>query len=292
MKLRNKRKISGFAVANTLVLLLIAFIMLYPFWYVLMGSFMSTHESITTKFNMYVKEPTLEAYRTFLSSVNLGQHFYASVYASVVGMLISLACTTLAAYALSQKNLPGAGVIMRLVLVAMLFSGGMIPTYIVVRNLKLINTLEALYVPGLVNLFYMIIMRTYFRGLSAELIDAARMDGASEFRILTQIVLPISLPILATMALFYMVDRWNDLMSGIIYINDVNKQPLQAMLYRIINNQVSMNGRPGSSQQSMAVNSKTAGYAATVITMVPILCVYPFLQKHFVHGMMVGSVKE
>ena len=208
-------------------------------------------------------------------------------------MLVSLICTTLAAYALSQRNLPGVGVVMRLVLIAMLFSGGLIPTYIVVRNLNLINTLEALYVPGLVNLFYMIIMRTYFRGISQELIDAARIDGAGEFQILFRIVLPMSAPILATIALFYMVDRWNDLMSGIIYINDVNKQPLQAMLYRIINNQVAMNGRPvGSSQQSVNVNSETAGYAATVLTMIPILCVYPFLQKHFVHGMMVGSVKE
>lgn len=293
MKLRKKKKIAWFSVVNTITLLIIAFLMLYPFWYVLMGSFMSTNEAILSSFNLYVINPTLEAYRTFFDSVNFPQHFWASVYSSVVGMIVSLFCTTLAAYALSQRNLPGIGVFMRLVLVAMLFSGGMIPTYIVVRNLKLINTLEALYVPGLVNLFYMIIMRTYFRGISQELIDAARIDGAGEFQILVRIVLPMSMPILATISLFYMVDRWNDLMSGIIYINDVNKQPLQAMLYRIINNQVAMNGRPvGSSQQSLNVTSETAGYAATVLTMIPILCVYPFLQKHFVHGMMVGSVKE
>lgn len=293
MKLRKHHKISWFSVLNTILLLLIAFIMLYPFWYVLMGSFMTTNESIRSSFNFYVKEPTLEAYRTFFSSVNFGQHFFASIYASVVGMLVSLACTTLAAYALSRKGLPGSGIIMRFVLVAMLFNGGLIPTYIVVRSVGLINKLESLYIPGLVNLFYMIIMRTYFRSLPGELMDAARIDGASEWKILLKIVLPISMPILATIALFYLVDRWNDLMSGIIYINDVNKQPLQAMLYRIINNQVAMNSRPvGSSQTSMNVTSETAGYAATVITMITILCVYPFLQKYFVHGMMVGSVKE
>lgn len=293
MKHRISKKISAFSVVNTIVLLLVAFIMFYPFWYVLVGSFMSTNESILNIFHFYVEKPTLEAYRTFFGSVDFGQHFLASVYASVVGMLISLACTTMAAYALSKRDLPGAGVIMRIVLIAMLFNGGMIPTYMVVRKLKLINTWESLYVPGLINLFYMIIMRTYFRGIGPELEEAARIDGAGEMRIFVQIILPLSKPILATMALFYTVDRWNDLMSGIIYINDVNKQPLQAMLYRIISNQVAMNTSPvAASQKMMNVTSETAGYAATILTILPILCVYPALQNYFIHGMMIGSVKE
>lgn len=293
MKHRSHKRISAFTVVNTIVLLLIAFIMFYPFWYVLMGSFMSTNESILSTFNFYVKEPTLEAYRTFFSSVNFGQHFLASAYASIVGTIVSLICTTMAAYALSKRDLPGAGVIMRLVLVAMLFNGGLIPTYMVVRSVGLINKWEALYVPGLINLFYMTIMRTYFRGIGPELEEAARIDGASELRIFVQIILPLSKPILATIALFYTVDRWNDLMGGIIYINDINKQPLQAMLYRIISNQVAMSATPVSAaQQSLNVTTETAGYAATVLTMLPILCIYPALQKYFIHGMMVGSVKE
>jgi len=293
IQLKKKHRISGFTIFNTVLLLIIAFIMLYPFWYVLVGSFMTTNESIKSTFNFIVNSPTLEAYSTFFASVNFGQHFLASVYAATVGTLLSLFFTMMAAYALSKKGLPGSGIIMRMVLISMLFNGGLIPTYMVVRAMGMINTWEALFIPGLINVFYMIIMRTYFRGLPDELGEAARIDGAGEFRILVQIILPISLPILATMALFYTVDRWNDLMSGIIYINDVNKQPLQAMLYRIINNQVAMSNRPiSSSANALKVTSETAGYAATIITMVPILFVYPFLQKYFIHGMMIGSIKE
>lgn len=290
---RPRRKISAFTVINTTLLCLIAFMMFYPFWYVLTGSFMSTDESVTNIFHLIIKHPTLDAYKTFFSSVNVGRHFLASFYSSVFGMIVSLICTSMAAYALSRRGLPGKTLVMKIVLGAMLFSGGLIPLYMIIRNLKMINTWESLWVPGLINLYYMIIMRTYFHGIPEELLDAARIDGAGEWRIFFKIVLPNALPILATIALFYMVDRWNDLMSGIIYINDVNQQPLQAMLFRIINNQTGLAGTPVSSTAgSMRVTSETAGYAATIITMLPIMCVYPFLQKYFVHGMMVGSIKD
>ena len=290
---RRPRKISAFNIVNAILLCMVAFMMFYPFWYVLTGSFMSTDESITNTFHFIIKAPTLDAYKTFFSSVNVGKHFLASFYASVFGMIVSLICTSMAAYALSRRGLPGKSLIMKLVLGAMLFSGGLIPLYMIIRSLHMINTWESLWVPGLINLYYMIIMRTYFHGIPEDLLDAARIDGAGEWRIFFQIVLPNALPILAAIALFYMVDRWNDLMSGIIYINDVNKQPLQAMLFRIINNQTGLSGTPVSSTAStMHVTSETAGYAATIITMLPVMCVYPFLQKYFVHGMMVGSIKD
>jgi putative aldouronate transport system permease protein len=147
-----KRRISAFTVINTIVLILVAFTMLYPFWYVLMGSFMSSSESVTSVFHFFVKKPTLEAYRSFFSSHNVGRHFLASAYASVFGMVVSLLCTSMAAYALSRKSLPGKNFVMKLVLGAMLFSGGMIPIYMVVRQLKMINTWESLYIPGIINL--------------------------------------------------------------------------------------------------------------------------------------------
>lgn len=289
-RLEPKKKIDAFAVINTILLLAVAFVMFYPFWYVLIGSFMATDESITNVFHFFVKKPTLDAYKSLFESVNVGRHFLASFYSSVVGMVASLICTAMAAYALSRPKLPGKGLIMRLVLGAMLFSGGMIPLYMVVRSLKMINKWEALYVPGLINLFYMIIMRTYFKGIPEEMLESARIDGAGEWRIFFRFVLPSATPVLAAIALFYMVDRWNDLMSGIIYINDVNDQPLQAMLFRIINGQTSTISSVASS--SMKVTAETAGYAATIVTMLPIMMVYPFLQKYFIHGMMVGSVKD
>lgn len=290
---KHKRKLSAFTLINTILLIAVAFTMLYPFWYVLMGSLMTSSEEVTSVFHLFVKEPTLEAYKSFFASNNVGRHFLASFYSSVFGMIASLLCTSMAAYALSRNGLPGKSLIMKLVLGAMLFSGGLIPLYMVVRYLGMINTWESLYVPGIINLYYLIIMRTYFRGIPESLLDAARIDGAGEWRIFLKIVLPTSLPILASISLFYMVDRWNDLMSGIIYINDVNDQPLQAMLYRIIQNQAGSSGSPVSSVGSITqVNSETTGYAATIITMLPIMCVYPFLQKYFIHGMMVGSVKD
>lgn len=295
MKSKNERlkkcgRIDGFTVVNTILLILVAFVMFFPFWYVLIGSFMTTKESITNIFHFYVEEPTLDAYTALFSSVNVGRHFLASFYSSVIGMIVSLFFTAMAAYALSRPRLPGKGILMRLVLGAMLFSGGMIPLYMVVRELGMINTWESLYVPGLINLFYMIIMRTYFRGLPEEMLEAARIDGAGEWQIFFRFVLPMATPVLAAIALFYMVDRWNDLMSGIIYINDVNDQPLQAMLFRIIHGQTSTVS--SMNPANMKVSEKTAGYAATIVTMLPIMCVYPFLQKYFIHGMTVGSVKD
>lgn len=287
-RLKKRNRIDLFTVINTILLLLIAFVMLYPFWYVLIGSFMPTDESITNIFHFYVEEPTMDAYTALFESVNVGRHFLASFYSSVVGMVVSLVFTSMAAYALSRPKLPGKGIVMRLVLGAMLFSGGMIPLYMVIRGLGMINTWESLYIPGLINLFYMIIMRTYFKGIPEEMLESARIDGAGEWRIFFRFVLPSATPVLAAIALFYMVDRWNDLMSGIIYINDVNDQPLQAMLFRIINGQTST----VSPSTSMKVTSQTAGYAATIVTMLPIMLVYPFLQKYFIHGMMVGSVKD
>lgn len=289
-RLGSRRHIDAFTVVNTILLLLIAFIMLYPFWYVLIGSFMRTDESITNIFHFIVKRPTMEAYEALFKSVKVERHFMASAYSSVVGMIVSLFFTSLAAYALSRPHLPGKGLVMRLVLGAMLFNGGMIPMYMVVRGLGMINRWESLYVPGLINLFYMIIMRTYFKGIPEEMLESARMDGAGEWKIFFRFIIPSAMPVIACIALFYMVDRWNDLMSGIIYINNVNDQPLQAMLYRIINGQTStVNPTVGT---SMKVTSETMGYAATIVTVLPIMLVYPFLQKYFIHGMMVGSVKD
>lgn len=289
--LHKKNKFTVFGTVNGAFLLLSAFIMLYPLWYVVTGSFMKTSETVTNIFHFWVHDPSLEGYQTIFTSYNIGTHFLASVYSSGVGMVVSLIATTLAAYALSRPEMPGKGIMMRLVLGAMLFSGGMIPTYMVVRYLGMINTWEALYIPGLINLFYMTIMRTYFHGVSEELLDAARIDGAGEWRILMTIVIPISTPILASISLFYLVDRWNDFMSGIIYINDPNKQPLQAMLQRIIS-AGDTGSSPVSSSSTRKVNSAIIGYAATVVTVMPILMIYPFLQKYFVHGMMIGSMKD
>lgn len=287
-RLQTKNRIDAFTVINTILLLVVAFVMFYPFWYVLIGSFMPTDETITNIFHFIVKKPTLDAYKALFESVNVGRHFLASLYSSVVGMIVSLFFTSMAAYALSRPKLPGKGLVMRAVIGAMLFSGGMIPLYMVIRGLGMINTWESLYIPGLINLFYMIIMRTYFKGIPEEMLESARIDGAGEWRIFFRFVLPSAMPVMAAIALFYMVDRWNDLMSGIIYINDVNDQPLQAMLFHIINGQTST----VSPSTSMKVTSQTAGYAATIVTMLPIMLVYPFLQKYFIHGMMVGSVKD
>lgn len=291
LKLKKKKKVDTFTVVNTILLILTIFIMFYPFWYIVVGSLMTPAEASVNVFHFFTKNPTLDSYRAFFQEQKVGQHFLASTYASVVGMIVSLFFTALAAYALSRPELPGKGFVMRLVLGAMLFNGGLIPTYMVVRSLGLINKWEALYIPGLINLFYLIIMRTYFKGVSEDMLDAARIDGAGEWKIFFKLVVPTSMPVIACIALFYLVDRWNDLMSGIIYINDPNKQPLQAMLYRIINS--GGNGSsPVSSSLSTKVNPETTGYAATVITTLPIMLVYPFLQKYFVHGIMIGSVKE
>ncbi|WP_307720010.1 carbohydrate ABC transporter permease [Paenibacillus koleovorans] len=214
--------------------------------------------------------------------------FKNAIFITIMGTLVNMVLTCLTAYGLSKKWLKGRGIFNFLVVFTMLFSGGMIPTYLVVSKLGLINSYWSLWLVGAISPFYLIVMRSFFQNIPEELEESARIDGCSEWRILWNIVLPLSAPAIATFTLFYMVHNWNTFFLAILYINDSSRWPLQVFLRQMLIQQ---------SDSSLAVDLGGFEYgppvkmAAIVITALPLLILYPFLQKYFAKGLLLGSVK-
>ncbi|TVQ22726.1 MAG: carbohydrate ABC transporter permease [Spirochaetaceae bacterium] len=278
----------GFKVFNYTFFGLFAFVTFYPVWDVIMGSLMTFSEYTRSPIKIFPTSPTLSAYRLLLSTQDVITPFVNSVIVTVGGMAFSLSIMTMGAYALSKRYLVARPALMIYILITMLFSGGLIPLYIVVRSMGLLNTLAVLILRPAVNTFYLIIMRTYFAGLPDSLEESAKMEGANDFQILLRLVVPVSMPILATIILFTAVDRWNDFINPLLFNNRVEKRTLQLLLYQII-----AAGRMEFSEMrsELQVTPATGRMAAVTISTLPILCVYPFLQKHFVKGVMIGSIK-
>jgi putative aldouronate transport system permease protein len=191
------------------------------------------------------------------------------------------------AYPLSRRNLPGRSFWLLYIFFTMLFSGGLIPTYLVVKNLGLVNTVWAMIIPGAIVTFHVLIMKTFFENIPAELFESARLDGAKELRILGQIVIPLSLPVIMTIALFNMVSHWNTFFSAVLYVTDRTLHPLQVVVRRML---LETTQDQLTSTQQM-VPTVTLQMAAVVLVSLPMIAVYPFIQKHFTKGMLVGSIK-
>jgi putative aldouronate transport system permease protein len=238
---------------------------------------------------------TFEAYRYIFDTPVLMRSFGISVFVTVTGTLCNMVVTTMAAYGLSKTELPGHRLMMWMVILPMLFSAGLLPTYMLIKDIGLLNSVWVLVVWGLVSPFNLILLRNFFWSIPSEIEEAARLDGASDFRTLWDIVLPLSKPVLATVSLFYAVGHWNDFFTGLFFITDNSKWPLQVVLRTIIIDQSMMNmggaNAPTGDMTRMVVSSENITAASIIFAVVPILLVYPFLQRHFVKGIMLGSVK-
>lgn len=238
---------------------------------------------------------TIEAYQYIFDTPVLMRSFGVSVFATVVGTLFNMIVTTMAAYGLSKTDLPGHRFLMWAVILPMLFSAGLLPTYMLIRDVGLLNSVWVLVVWGLVSPFNLILLRNFFWSIPDEIEDAARLDGASDLRTLWDIVLPLSKPVLATVSLFYAVGHWNDFFTGLFFITDNSKWPLQVVLRTIIIDQSMMNmggsSSPTGDTTRLVVSSENITAASIIFAVVPILLLYPFLQRHFVKGIMLGSVK-
>lgn len=203
--------------------------------------------------------------------------------------VIAMTMTVMAAYPLTKKNLRGRDFFLFVIVVTMFFSGGMIPEYLNIKNLNLLDSVWALVLPGAINAFYLLIVKTFFSSIPSELEESARMDGASQFRVLLSIILPLSLPVLATISLFYAVGRWNGFMDALLYITNSNLYPLQLRLYEMV-----MNSQVNSMLEgigTIAPVPESLKAASIMFATIPILLVYPWLQRYFVSGMMIGAVK-
>ena len=288
-----KRRSVGDIIANVVIyilLTLIAVIMVIPFIYVIAASFATEAEIQTRPIFFIPDSPTLDAYARIFEMNDMGTRVFHSLLISVcvtaIGTFINLFFTTTMAYGLSRSNLIGKKPLLNMVLFTMVFGGGMIPLFLVVKGLGMYDTYSALILPGAISAYNMIIVRNFFMELPRELEEAASIDGCSDIGIFIKIALPLSLPCLATFGLFYAVGHWNNYFGALLYLEDSTKFPFQLVLRNIV-----MQTAETQTDPNALIPEDTLKMAVIVIGTVPILIVYPFLQKHFAAGVMVGAVK-
>jgi len=278
-----------------MILFILSIITLLPLVNVLSISLSEADAIYRNPMMLVPRQFTIEAYQYIFSTRILLTSFGVSVFATVMGTLLNLMFTITGGYALSKTQIPAYKYWMWFIIFPMLFSAGLIPMYILLKNLHLIDSIWVLVFTGLVAPFYLILMRNFFWSIPEELEESARMEGASDLRILLHVVIPLSKPAIATIGLFYAVGHWNDLFTGLFFINDNTKWPLQVLLRSIIIDMNALNTRSLGALTNEAGRIIVAGEnikAATIIfSIVPILMVYPFLQKYFVKGILLGSVK-
>ena len=288
-----KRRSVGDIIANVVIyilLTLIAVIMVIPFIYVIAASFATEAEIQTRPIFFIPDSPTLDAYARIFDMNDMGTRVFHSLLISVcvtaIGTFINLFFTTTMAYGLSRSNLIGKKPLLNMVLFTMVFGGGMIPLFLVVKGRGMYDTYSALILPGAISAYNMIIVRNFFMELPRELEEAASIDGCSDIGIFIKIALPLSLPCLATFGLFYAVGHWNNYFGALLYLEDSTKFPFQLVLRNIV-----MQTAETQTDPNALIPEDTLKMAVIVIGTVPILIVYPFLQKHFAAGVMVGAVK-
>ena len=280
-----------FSVVNGVILTLVILVCFYPVYYVLISSISdATKLAAFTGIRYKPLGFSLEAYkRVFENPSILGSNKNTIVYVAV-GTAVNMVMTCMAAYVLTLKRLVIHKVLNKLIIFTMFFSGGMIPMFLLIKNLGMVDSMWALILPVSINTFNMIVMRTSFEALPQSLSESARVDGASDMRILLQIVIPLSKPVLATMLLYYGVSNWNSWFNAMVYLRTRALYPVQLILREILitSNALSMSGDMSADVIDI---SKTVQYATIIVVTLPILAVYPFLQKYFVKGMMTGAVK-
>ncbi len=276
-------------IAKVVVLVAVVFAVVFPFLTVIATSLASDVNIIEAGgFVLFPKDPTLNAYRTIFQNGVVANAMLVSVGVTVVGTLVSLTMTTLMAYGLAQRRLRLRAVVY-MVLFTMIFTPGIIPNYLIVRQLGLLDTYAALILPVMINAFNLVVMRQFFLGIPSELIDSARIDGAGELRILWSIVLPLSKPVIAVIGLFYAVAYWNAFFGALLYLNDNSSWPLQ-MIVRMYVLQGSSLAAAGAGEGAPMV-PQSLMMAIVVCATIPILIVYPLLQRYFTAGVLSGAIK-
>ena len=281
-----------FKVLDVFLLLLIAFVTLFPFIYLFSISLSSSKAVLAGNVYFYPKDFNFQAYKGIMEQSNFWLGYKNTVIYTVFGTLISLFMTIICSYPLSKKNLVGSSVFLKLIVFTMFFSGGLIPTYLLIQKIGLVNTRFAILLPGAINAYNVLIMKTFFQGIPESLEEAAKIDGLNQIGVLIKIVLPLSKPIIATITLFISVGFWNDWFSSLIFLNSDKLYPVTLFLRNIIMG-TTMAAKSGQTMDASAGQSlpQTLQAAATMLVVLPILCVYPFVQKYFVQGVMIGSVK-
>ncbi|MCS7462337.1 carbohydrate ABC transporter permease [Paenibacillus doosanensis] len=282
----------AFGYLNALLMIGLCIVTLYPFLYVLFAS-LSEATSFLQNRGLLLGPAgfDLSAYQAVFRNPMIIKGYENTLLYVVLGTAINLVMTAIGAYVVSRPNLYFKDAIMFFIVITMVFSGGLIPSYLLVNQLGMMNTMWALLIPGAINTFNMIIMRTSFQSVPVSLEESARMDGASDWTILFRIVIPLSMPVIAVMILWYAVGHWNSYFSALVYLRNSEKYPLQLVLRDILIANSTDSMMVGSASDDKYAIGETIKYATIIVSTLPIICLYPFLQKYFVKGVMIGAIK-
>lgn len=298
-RIRKTRAEIAFQIICVTFLSILCISCLYPFVNAIAIAFNEGYDSIRGGIYLWPRKFTLENFRVIFTTNSILPAAAVSVFRTVVGTGIHVVLATACAYALAQKKLPGHKYITIFFLIPTLFSGGIVPFYIILKNLHLTNTIWVYILPSIFSFFNIVILRTYFEGIPESLVEAAEIDGCGQLRTLLQVVIPISLPVIATIALYAAVGHWNDWFAGKYYVTDLDLRPLQTVLVDFLKGSESSSTISGlglslgsiAADNQRTFTSESVKMAILVITTLPILVTYPFLQRYFIKGALVGSVK-
>lgn len=282
-----------FDTVNNLVMLVVCFVTLYPIWYVLVNAFNDGKDAMLGGIYWWPRKFSFENFEAVFDNPGIMTAMGLTVAKTVIGVIAHVFFTAMVAYAFSRRDLIAGKFYIFMGTITMIFSGGLIPTFLLIRDLHMLDKFIVYIIPVLFSFFDLIIFMTFFREIPDGLEEAARIDGANDWTVFLRVVLPVSLPVLATIALFHGVYQWNDYFTGIIYVNNENLQPIQTFLYRVVAQSSSniMTTAVQGSAITKTVTSQSIKLATMVVTTLPIVFAYPFLQRYFVKGMMIGSIK-
>jgi ABC-type sugar transport system, permease component len=281
----------AFSTVNIILQVLLAASILLPFIYILSVSISDPDLAIKGQIWLLPKGITLKAYKYVFDFPGFWNAYYNTIWYTTVATIIGIVVSIITSYPLSQKNLDGRNIFMIFLMITMYFSGGMIPTYLVIKTLHLVDTRWVMVVPGAVVVFYIIMMRTFFQAIPDSLIESAKIDGASHFVILLKVIIPLSKAVIAVIMLYYAVNNWNSYFSALIYLNNSKLFPVQIILQKVlisVQANRALEGMQTTERQTLGMGIR---YGMIIITILPIVCVYPFLQKYFMKGVMIGAVK-
>ncbi|MCJ8014205.1 carbohydrate ABC transporter permease [Paenibacillus sp. KQZ6P-2] len=295
----NIKKTAGDKVVDALlymIMLLIMIATLYPFWTQIVISLDGADTEGTayaTGLVLFPKQWTFESYKLAMEFDELWRGYWNTIVRTTVGVVLSVFFTAVSSYPLAKKDLPFNRMLTSFILFTMLFGGGLIPTYLIIKELHMLNTIWVLVIPGMIGSFNVLIMRNFFRSIPHELEESARVDGAGYLRIFAQIVIPLSKPVLATIALWVGVGHWNAWFDSMIYISDPHKQVLQIVLRKIIiqNDMTDINNVIQNIGKETIFSGRQLQATVVMLSIIPMLVVYPFIQKYFVKGVMIGAIK-
>lgn len=283
----------AFNIFNMIVLAFVGLIALYPFLYTLSISLSTQAEAMSGGLHLYPRHLSFMSYVMVFKNPEIAQGYFNTIFRTIIGTLASVFATCLAAFPLSRKSLPLRGSLTFFILFTMLFGGGLIPTFLLIKQLHLYDNLLVYIIPGLLGAFNIIIVKNFFQSIPDSLYESAMLDGASDWTILTKIYIPLSTPVLATVLLWTAVGHWNSWFDAMIYISSDTRQVMQIFLQRIvIESNVDLIQRGLVNPDVTKFTPETIKAATVIITILPILLLYPFVQRYFIKGIMIGSVKE